>query len=70
MYHWDHLDHLAKFFIFIFFSVLDIALIWVLVTERSRSFLLTLVFIMIITIFIAISGRQLLDDFMRWYRGE
>ena len=70
MYNLNNRGNLGKFFLFIIFSALDIALIWILVTERYRSFLFTLVWIIIMTVFVAISGRQLLDDFMRWYHGE
>ena len=56
-------------FIFIICGVLDIALMWLLVTERG-PFLFTLLLIPYMTVFVAISGRQMLDDFRRWYHGE
>ena len=63
------MDNLTKFVAFIICSVLDIALIWLLVTGRG-PFLFTLVLIVYMTINVAVSGRQLLDDFRRWYHGE
>lgn len=61
----------VKFVAFIIYSILDIALMWLLVTGRYRGpFLFVLVLIIYMTVFVAISGRQLLDDFMRWYHGE
>ena len=59
----------VKFVAFIICSVLDIALMWLLVTERG-PFLFTLLLILYMTVFVAISGRQMLDDFRRWYHGE
>lgn len=57
--------------IFIICGILDIALIWLLVTGRYRGpFLFTLLLILYMTVFVAISGRQMLDDFRRWYHGE
>ena len=61
----------VKFVAFIIYSILDIALMWLLVTGRYREpFLFVLVLIIYMTVFVAISGRQLLDDFMRWYHGD
>ena len=65
------MDNLTKFVAFIIYGVLDITLIWLLVTGRYQGlFLSALVLIIYMTVFVAISGRQMLDDFRRWYHGE
>ena len=65
------MDNLTKFVAFIIYGVLDITLIWLLVTGRYRGpFLFTLFLILYMTVFVAISGRQMLDDFRHWYHGE
>ena len=63
------MDNLTKIVAFSIYGVLDITLIWLLVTGRG-PFLFALVLIIYMTVFVAISGRQMLDDFRRWYHGE
>ena len=65
------MDNLTTFVAFIIYGVLDITLIWLLVTGRYQGlFLSALVLIIYMTVFVVISGRQMLDDFRRWYHGE
>lgn len=65
------MDNLTTFVAFIIYGVLDITLIWLLVTGRYQGlFLSALVLIIYMTVFVVISGRQMLDDFRHWYHGK